>query len=336
MHLNVYDSDAFSSVQLTSAVNERDYVPGFLGSLGIFREFGVPVTTVAIEKKGSTLKLIQTTARGAPPEQRTRDQADVRNLRVPRLAKEAVVTADQVQNVRPFGQETGLETAQNVLMTETDLINLEQDMTLENLRLGAVRGIILDADGSTIYNLFTEFGVGQPAEINFQLSVGTTQVRSKCTQLKRDMGKALKIGGMPFGVVGLCSDGFFDALINHDDVKRAYERWQDGRMLREGLAWSVFPFADINFVNYRGSDDGTSVGIEADKANFFATGVPGLFENPFAPADTMDFVNTMGLPRYMLQGTDPTGKNRQRSFEVQSNPLPYCTRPKSLLRATKG
>jgi len=36
--------------------------------------------------------------------------------------------------------------------------------------LGAVQGILLDADGDTIFNYFTEFGVAQPTELVFNFS----------------------------------------------------------------------------------------------------------------------------------------------------------------------
>ena len=86
-------------------------------------------------------------------------------------------------------------------------------------------------------------------------------------------------------------------------------------------------------MNYRGTDDNTTVAVEADKAHFFPVGVPGLWRNPFAPADTMDAVNSIGLPRYVIPGVDPSGKDKYRTFEVQSNPLPFCTRPKVLMKA---
>ena len=59
----------------------------------------------------------------------------------------------------------------------------KMDSTLEHLRIGAIKGQILDADGSAvIYDLFTEFGVTQHTEIDFDLdnaspSTSTTRAR---------------------------------------------------------------------------------------------------------------------------------------------------------------
>ncbi len=335
-NMDIFNNDAFSAVSLTASVNEEDYVPGRVGEVCQFREHGVHTTTIAVEKKGTTLSVIPTTPRGSPPTQSTRDKRDMRNLNVPRVSKEAVIYADQIQNVRAFRSETELETVQGVVDEEVGKILLEQDMTLENLRLGAFSGLILDEDGSTIYDLFTEFGVSQEAEVDMELDVTTTKVRTKCSAIRRTMAKNLKLpAGNNFAIHALCSDGFFDDLINHDDVKAAYERWQEGAALRTDYTYGQFYFAGILWENYRGSDDGSSVAVEADKANLAPVGIPGLWENPYAPADTMDFVNTAGLPRYVIPGYDPSGKNRYMSFEVQSNPLPFCTRPKTLMKAKK-
>jgi len=199
--------------------------------------------------------------------------------------------------------------------------------------LGAVKGIVADADGGTIYDLFGEFGVSQLAAVNFALSTDTTDVRKKCAQVIRSMGDELKVGNMPFRVRALCGDTFFDNLIGHPKVESAYERWQAGAALRDDYTYQTFRFGGIEFENYRGTAD-DSVGVADKEARFFAEGVPGLFVVAYSPADTMDAVNTMGLPRYVIPGMDPTGKQRWQSFEVQANVLPFCTRPRSLLKGT--
>lgn len=333
--MDIFENDAFSLHSMTATVNEQPFVPSRLRDMQLFTPRGVTTTTIAIERKGTSLSLVQTSPRGAAPEQRTRDKRDYRDLRVPRLAKEAVIYADQVQNVRAFGSETELEMVQSVVNQEVGNIRTEIDLTEENLMLGAVQGVVADADGSTIYNLFNEFGVSQVGAISFALGTDSTDVRGKCSQVKRTMAKELKVGNMPFRIHALAGDAFFDQLIGHPDVKTAYERWQNGEMLRADLTYEVFPFAGINFENYRGSDD-DSVGIASNECRFFAVGVPGLFEVGYAPADTMATVNTVGLPRYVIPGRDPSGKDRWQSFEVQANVLPYCTRPRSLLKATAG
>jgi len=332
--LDIFNNDAFGAVQLTEAINERPFVPSFLRDMGLFNAYGVRTTSVALEQKGTSINLVSTTPRGAPPSERTRDQRTLRHLAVPHLAREATVYADQVQGVRSFGSENTLETVQGVVMEEVGLVGSEIDLTEENLMLGAIQGKLVDADGTTVISdFFTELGVSEPAAVNFALGTTTTKVRSKCTEIIRTMAKAMKAGGLQFRVMGLASDGFFDSLINHSDVKAAYERWQSGAALRQDYTYQSFPFAGIDFYNYRGSDDG-AVAIPAGECRFFAIGVPNLFRVAYAPADRTMTVNTVGLPRYVLPNMEDTGNGRYQKFEVQANPLPYCTRPQTLLKGT--
>jgi hypothetical protein len=49
-------------------------------------------------------------------------------------------------------------------------------ITLEHLRMGALKGVILDADGSTLYDLFDEFDI-TPKTVNFALNADTRTSR---------------------------------------------------------------------------------------------------------------------------------------------------------------
>ena len=291
-------------------------------------------TSVALEVKGRASNWWRPRRAAPLPRQRTRDQRSLRHLAVPHLASEATVYADQVQGVRAFGSESELETVQGVVMEEVGLIGTEIDLTEENLMLGAIQGKLIDDDGSTVItDFFTELGVSEPAAVNFALGTSGTKVRSKCTEVIRSMATAMQAGGLQFRVMGLASDSFFDSLINHSDVKTAYERWQSGAALRQDYTYQSFPFAGIDFYNYRGSDDG-AVAIPDGECRFFAVGVPNLFRVAYAPADRTMTVNTVGLPRYVLPNMEDTGNGRYQKFEVQANPLPYCTRPQTLLKGT--
>ena len=64
----------------------------------------------------------------------------------------------------------------------------------------------------------------------------------------------------------------------------------------------------------------------------FPLGVPNLFRTVYAPADYVETVNTLGLPRYAKQWMSQNGKRIE--MESQSNALSYCTRPRVLLQGT--
>jgi hypothetical protein len=55
-----------------------------------------------------------------------------------------------------------------------------------------------------------------------------------------------------------------------------------------------------------------------------------LFRTVYAPADYIETVNTIGLPRYAKQYPMPNDKGI--SLEMQMNALNYCTRPRVLIK----
>ena len=86
-------------------------------------------------------------------------------------------------------------------------------ITLEWLRMGALKGIIYDSDASTVlYNLYTEFGITAKT-VAFALGTATTKVLAKCLEVKRHIDDNLK-GDVMTGVVCLCASGFYDSLVS--------------------------------------------------------------------------------------------------------------------------
>ncbi|MEG3639286.1 major capsid protein [Magnetococcus sp. PR-3] len=334
--LDVFNNNAFSMVSLTDAINKMPFVPGRIGQLGIFHEQGVSTTTVLIEEREGSLNLVETTARGAPAIQNSSNKRKARSLTVPHIALEDTILADEVQNLRAFGSESNLEGVQTVVNNRLEEMARKIDATLEHLRIGAIKGQILDADGSTVlYDLFTEFGVSQQGEVDFDLDNANPQagaVKKKCHTIRRKIEDEL--GAQPYDHIhAICGPDFFDDLITHPEVSTAYERYMDGLFLRQGQARGSFEYAGIIFEEYRGKV-GSVEFHDPSKAHFFPVGVPGLFRQYNAPADFVETVNTIGLPRYAKQAVDQQFA-RWVMLHVQSNPLPICTRPRVLLKAKR-
>jgi hypothetical protein len=333
---DVFNDDAFSVVSLTDSINKVPFVPGRLGRLGLFEPRSVATTQVMLEEKNGLIRLIPNTPRGASGTQNQTEKRKARSLVVPHLPQEDKILADEIQGVRMFGSDNQLETIQNVVAQRQATMSRNLDATLENLRVGSIKGIIYDSDGSTvIYNLFTEFGVSQISEIDFDLDAGSPAsgvLRKKCTDVERKI--ATELGGAPYsGIHCMCGDAFWDDLIAHPEVRETYLGQQEASELRNGVAYATFNFGGITFENYRGYIGSTAY-IHTDKAHFFPVGVPGLFLNYFAPADYMETANTLGLPKYMKQAADHRF-NKFVDLEAQSNPLPICTRPRVLIQAKR-
>lgn len=333
--MDAFESDAFNALEMTAAINKQDFLPSMLGDMGLFEVRNVRTDKIAVEEQDSTLSLVQTSATGAPPEQDQRERRVIRDFRVVNLAQGDTIYADEIQGIRAFGSESELMALQQEIARRQNRMRRNIELTWENMRLGAVQGIVTDADGTTLYNFFDEFNVTQPAEINFALGTDSTDVQSKAAQVVRAMMDNAKGAWTPqTQVVGLASDSFFDALVSHPKVREAYLN-QQSQFLRQNTAYLSFSFGGIQWVNYRGTDDGSTVAVGADKVKFFPRNAPGAFEVAFAPYPNEDFASTPGQPLYSILGRDMQRRLWVRP-ELYSRPLFYPTRPLMLQQGRRA
>lgn len=335
--LDVFNSDAFSLTSLSSQVEKVDYVPGLIGSLGVFEPVPVRTRTVWVDRREGEVNLIQTSANGAPPEELVRDDRSAVPLKAVRLAKGSTIYAAEIAGWRAFGSEN----EQTVVMTEyaRRMARVRQDIeyTHEKHRLGALQGILLDADGSTIYNYATEFGETIPAATSFELDVNTTDVRGICHAITRSVARSAKgawIDGRTT-LHALAGDAFYDALINHPQVRETYLNWSAAADLRGNAAFGAFQYGGITFHNYRGSDDNSEIAVNTDQVKFFPVGAVDVFKQVMAPAD--EFIEYVGAPGQNVYSINIRDKDRNAWVrnEQYSYPLYICQRPGILRTGTR-
>lgn len=356
LNLDVFRTDAFSVQTLTAAILKAPYKPARISALGLFGEKGVATTTVSVEEKNGQLSLILTSPRGAPTVNPVvRGLRTDRSFKVPHLAREATIYADEIQNIRVFGAvdmaAVELETLQAVVNERLGYLRAMHEVSLEYQRLGAIKGTILDADGSTLFNLFTEFSVTQQTQA-MALTTSTTDVRGKCVAIARQVEGELG-AAIYTGLRGFCSATFFDALVSHASVVTSLQYQESAQLradLRRGPQYgganvrNGFDFGGIVWEEFRGvvnkpDGSGTVQFIADDEAYVFPEGAVTedgpLFRTFFAPADFIEAANTIGLPLYAKVGQDPDGLNRFVKIHAQSNPLSLCLRPRSVVKCSK-
>jgi hypothetical protein len=330
---NPFSNDAFGAIALTMAINILPNRYGRLEEINLMPARPVRLRQIAIEERNGVLSLLPTAVVGAAGTVGKRGKRKIRSFIVPHIPHDDVVLPEEVQGIRAFGSEGELSALSDVLAMHLQSMRDKHAITLEHLRMGALKGVILDADGSTIYDLYSEFGITAKT-INFQLNVDTTDVKAKCLELKRYIEDNLR-GEFMTGVQVLVSAEFFDAFTGHPKVEAAYERWQQGEALRTDMR-KGFTFAGVEFQEYRGQatdPDGTVRRFIADsEAHAFPLGTSQTFATYFAPADFNESVNTMGQPLYAKQ--EPRKFERGTDLHTQSNPLPMCHRPGVLVKLT--
>ncbi|MCU1780962.1 major capsid protein [Pseudomonas sp. 14P_5.3_Bac1] len=320
----IFEDDAFSVSSLTAAINEQEYLPGRISSLGLFREEGISTLTVQIEKDGDTLALVPAGERGTSGLVVGATKRTLIPFNTVHLPERFTIRADEIQGIRAFGTLTELQAVQDVVNKRLGKARRQLDATHEFQRMGAMNGVVLDADGKTVLlDIYDRFGVKRQ-RLPMELSNPSTEVRVKCgvaLDMQEDaLGNVTTTGSRAF-----CGKNFWNELIVHESVKKTYLNTMQAASLR-GDARESFEFGGIVWERYRGKVAGVSF-VHDDKALLVPEGVPDLYISCFAPADYMETVNTQGIPYYSK--IEPLPFNKGVAGEAQSNPLHLCTRPRA-------
>ena len=182
--LDVFRADAFGMVQLTTALNKMPYVPKRLGQLGLFAKQGIATINVMIEEQNGRLFIVPNAARGSSPNAQGGTPRSARTFTVTHLPLAANVMADDVQNIRSFGSESELQTVAELVNDKLMRMRNNFEATHEWHRIGAIQGVLLDADNATtIYNWHNEFGLAeQTVSLDWTAANGVKRAASAVRQ----------------------------------------------------------------------------------------------------------------------------------------------------------
>lgn len=337
--MDVFKDDAFSAISMTTAINKRGFTPQTLSTLpGLIVPRPVRTTGIFIEERDRGPALIRTTPRGGPPEQGRPQSRSARSFETVRIAKSATIHSHELQNMRPFGEETGLQTVQaEIAIRQGDLLD-DYALTKEHMLLGLVQGRAVDADGSVIYDWAEQFGQTRIPNVEFAFGTAATgAIRKQLNELVREITRRLKgVGGSAVRIHAIVGDLFWDTLVNDSEVEKTYLNYEAAASLRGNDLgpWMSFSYGGVTFHNYRGTDDGTTVAVADDEAHFFPVGA-GIFQWAMAPAEPFEFVNTLGRELYSWMVLDKD-RNSWAKPELYSYPLPVCTMPGCLATGAIG
>lgn len=339
-HMDVFRQNAggaFSMMTLTALVNELPHIPTRLGELGIFEQRGMRTINASVERSRNVLNLVPVTPRGGPGPQGQRNERSLIQVPTVRLYKEDTVMADEIQDVRAFGTENDLLSLQDELNTRNQTLSNDIEATVEYHRIGALKGIVYDASGAVLLNLFDTFGVVAQTEVAFDLRAASPLpgvLRNTCNTVLRliedELGSATYTN-----VHAMCSSQFFDDFTAHTEF-RQYQLGYPGAIALAGrTARRSVEFGGITWEEYRGKVGGTAY-VADDKVHIFPLGVAGLFLTRYGPPEYFRLINTVGLPRYSSILLDPTGRDAFVQPTVQTQVLNICTRPRVLIPGRRG
>lgn len=327
--------DIFKVSEIVEAINVIPNNYGRLQQMNLFPVKGVFTTEILVESKNGVLTLIQTEENGGPGVVGKKKGRNMRMFKIPQLVYDEHVNPREVQNARAFGSSQ--KAALSELLTEK-LVNAraKHDITLEHLRMGALKGRILDADGSVLYDLYDEFGI-TPKVFFWDLENASFDVRGACHALKRYMEENL-LGEVMSAVRVEVSGSFLDLLVKHPTVEKAYANWQAAADRLGGDVRDGFVFGGVRFVEYAASatdPDGNVRRFIADgEGHAYPLGTATTFRTYVGPADFNETVNKLG--RIYYAKTLPAKFGRGYDIHTQSNPLPMCSRPQLLVTLKVG
>jgi hypothetical protein len=330
--INPFDAGGYSLAEMTQAINILPNVYTRLGQMGLFRFEGVTQRSVIIEHAEGLLNLLPTVPLGGPATVANRDTRSMRSFTVPWIPHDDVITPQDIQGVRGFGLTDAADPLAVVMERKLTRMRVKHAQTREYMEVNALRGIVKDGAGVTLYNYFTEFGIAQ-LSVDFVLGTAGTNVQAKVRDVLRKTETELK-GEIMTGAVAVVSPEFFDKLIGHAKVEDAYKFYASTSEPLRNDVRRRFPFAGLVFEEYNAtvtlSTGNTETLVPAGEGIAFPLGTLDTFVTYGAPANLIETVNTVGLPIYARQLARQDGSAIE--VKTEASILPINKRPRLAVR----
>jgi hypothetical protein len=202
----------------------------------------------------------------------------------------------------------------------------KHDITLEFMRMGALKGIVIDGAGVTVFNYYTEFGItaeGDRLRVHERGSTCATVHERRALDRRQPARRRLH------GVRALVSPEWFDAFVAHANVKAPSRTTPTPRSAWAATCARASPSAASRSRNTAATRPTprarTRSSSPANEGHAFPMGTRQTFRTFVAPADFNETVGTIGQLYYAK--IEPRKFNRGYDAHTQSNPLPMCMRP---------
>jgi hypothetical protein len=330
--LDIFDLDnrGFSMTEITAAINLMPNRYDRITELGLFSDVPIHTNQATIELKNNSLTLLPTSQLDVPGKTSGPTERKILPLAIPQTLWEDTVLARDVMGIRQFGSDNIYETIQAKVLEKLDQAKSLFDMTDEYRKICALKGIVLDADGtSPLFNSFTFFDITKKS-IDFKLGTTSTDVPAKICNVKRYIEDNL-LGETMTGVRIFVGPVFYDRLKNHPSIMEIWKNWQGMETFRNadqrktGLVIEGVVFEEYRGIVPKPDGSGTIKFLEDSMGVGIPMGTRNTFKRFVSPAGYISTVNTLGKPYYARQQRLPDDTGIK--LYAQSNTLPICLRP---------
>lgn len=336
----------YTVIQLTEQVNRIPNTYGLLRAMNLFPSEGAISRLVEIRMEDGVLKVLPSKVPGAPGENAQRETGSTIFLEIPHFPHNDLITPQDLDMMTVVaGRMKRPAMMDDEVAKRLRNIRTNHDITLEYIRMGALKGLIKDGHGATLYNLYTVFGIS-PKAVDFKLGTSTTDMIGKCDEVFQHIATNLK-GETMSRVEVLVSSTFFNRFIQHAKVEKYWTSNQMGiaaialaeRTALGGQFGRMFEFQNIFFREYYGSVPITNptTGVQTSEALVatgegwaYPTGTMDTFKTWNAPAFDIRYVNTPGEEIYVSPKVLDHGAGVE--LRSQSNPLAINKRPEVVVK----
>lgn len=335
----------YQAIDLTMNINDLPNNYGLINQLGLFgASLPVSTTFVRLDVENESLRILPSTARGGPATRARRARDDAHLFKIPHFPYDDEVDPSDIQDLlRAQGTELVGATAEDWIERRLAGMRNHHDIVLEYMRMGALKGKILDGAGTEIHDLYAVLGKTQKT-VYFNFASDTSAIRTHCDEVLEHMSENLR-GETMIGAQALVDPGFFNGLVEHPKVADLYQGYEAAQALANpnyrfagGMYGRQFPFGGILWTEYKGSwtlaDGSPEKIVGADTAYVFPTGTTNTFATHHAPPNAMSWVNSLGPEIFV----SPEPKKHDAGVELhsESNRLALVKRPALVIKCSAG
>jgi hypothetical protein len=339
----------YTDREMTGMVNRVPNTFGLINRLGIFSTEPSATRFIEIRFEDGNFVVLAAEEPGASGQLQPADTGNSVIVKIPHFPELDTIQPQDMQDINDIvaGQKA-LRSFDEEVAKKLTKIRRAHAQTREYIRLGALKGLIKDGKGRTLYNLFTVFGITKKT-IDFVLGTATTDIIAKCDELTQHMATNLR--GETMSMPRVLVDGtFFNKLVQHARVEKYWLQQQAATQLaninrgpQDLFYGREFVFQNVVFQEYIGfmpvRDPGTNAVtqekiITANMGHAYPEGTSGgTFVTYDGPVHHVDEVNKRPDGEvFITTKVEDHGNGAQ--MKSQSNVLAIVKRPELLVEVS--